>query len=64
MEKEPSIELINLIDFQSGENDFDKPILDAIKIANKTLISYDKIVFYFMTDGIWTYPETAIKQIN
>ena len=60
---EPQKNLVEKIKFRGGENDFDKPLEMAHQICTVSLKSYDTIIFYFMSDGVWTYPERGIQLI-
>lgn len=53
----------NLITIQGGSNDFDAPLLDAHSICQTCASEASEIVFYFMTDGVWSYPERAITTL-
>jgi hypothetical protein len=46
-----------MIKFRSGENDFDNPLFEAHKICSKNPEKYDKFLLYFMSDGVWSFPE-------
>ena len=45
-----------MIKFRSGENDFDNPLNMAFDICLSTHQKYDKLIYYFMSDGVWSFP--------
>ena len=42
--------------FRSGGNNFDRPLNMAFDICSSTHIKYDKIIYYFMSDGGCSFP--------
>lgn len=37
---------------------------EGYRMCNCNLQNYDKVVLYFMSDGVWTYPDKAIANFN
>lgn len=61
-EEIPDSNLVNRIKFRSGSNDFDPPLNMAHDICSKTHQKYDKIIYYFMSDGEWSFPKEAVDR--
>ena len=40
----------------NGGTNFDEPLKMAFQISNQTKEKYDKIIFYFMSDGDADFP--------
>ena len=55
--------MIDIIKFRSGGNDFDNPLFDAHRICKKNSNDYDKFLLYFMSDGVWSFPQSGIDRI-
>ncbi len=51
-----------MIKFRSGENDFDKPLNMAFDVCSCTYTKYDKVIYYFMSDGVWSFPTEAVDR--
>ena len=45
-----------MIKFRCGSNDFDKPLNMAFDVCSRSHTKYDKIIYYFMSDGVWSFP--------
>ncbi len=57
-------DLMKHIKFGGGENDFDAPLIHALEIMEENNATTNKFILCFMTDGIWTFPKTAISKIK
>jgi len=49
--------LINKVKHEGGETSFNKPLMMAYKLCEETHQNYEKIILYFMTDGVARTPE-------
>ena len=56
-ESEPDLNLIDLIRFRGGKNDFDNPLIDAYFLCKNNPEKYDKFLLYFMSDGGSVFPQ-------
>ena len=51
-----------MIKFRGGSNDFDKPLNMAFDVCSSSHTKYDKIIYYFMSDGVWSFPTKAVDR--
>ena len=59
--EKPRKNLVNLIDYRPGGNDFRVPLRDAYEKCCNCHSDFDKLILYFMSDGTGNHPWSSIN---
>jgi len=62
--KEPSLDLLDLIDFKSGGTNFEFALSKGYQSIIESKDEFDGFTVCFLTDGHATYPNRIIERIN